>query len=155
MTGPQTKQKSPKTQTFGIRLTEDEKRKLKRRAGEMAMGTYIKAVLFADGVKHRRRAARSPIKDHQTLAKVLACLGSSGLRESLDRLSRAAETSVLQWDEEAPLAVQKACEDIVTMRLLLMKALGFRIDEAELSQSLRQTFTQAAQVDPDISGEED
>lgn len=136
-----------KSQTFGIRLSEDERAELQRRAGEMAVGAYIKAVLFTDGQKHRRRAARSPVKDHVALAKVLASLGSSGLVDSLERLSKAAETGVLQWDADAPAAVQKACEDIIAMRLLLMKALGFQIDEAELSESLRQTFTRAVALE--------
>lgn len=136
-----------KSQTFGIRLSEDERAELQRRAGEMAVGAYIKVVLFADGQKHRRRGARSPVKDHAALAKVLASLGSSGLADNLERLAKASETGVLQWDDDAPAAVQKACEDILTMRWLLMKALGFQVDEAELSQSLRQTFTQAAALE--------
>lgn len=133
-----------KTQTFGIRLTADERAELQHRAGAMAVGAYIKSVLFADGAKNRHRGARAPVKDHTALAQVLACLGSSGLVESLDRLAKAAETGVLQWDADAPAAVKQACEEIVTMRLLLMRALGFQFEEAELSQSLRQTFAQAA-----------
>ncbi|EFO30630.1 conserved hypothetical protein [Roseibium sp. TrichSKD4] len=138
---------------FPLRLTLGERKELERRAGEMALGAYIKAVLFADGVKHRRRGARAPVKDHVILAKVLACLGSSGLVESLERLSKAAESGVIQWDADAPAAVRKACEDIVLMRLLLMRALGFQVDEDALSSSLRQSFNQAA-CDPDRGLEE-
>lgn len=53
-----------KSQTFGIRLSTAERADLERRAGEMAVGAYIKAVLFADAQKNRRRGARVPIKDH-------------------------------------------------------------------------------------------
>jgi hypothetical protein len=35
-----------KTKPFAIRLTDDERAELNRRAGTMAIGTYIKSVLF-------------------------------------------------------------------------------------------------------------
>ncbi len=145
-----------KSQTFGIRLTDDERRELTRRAGEMAVGAYIKAVLFANNrSKRRSRGARSPIKDHTALAEVLACLGQSRLSESLERLATAAESGVLQWDHEAPNAIHKACKDIVAMRLLLMKALGFRVDLSTIDESLSQTFARAAKHDPDFLPVED
>ncbi len=97
-----------KTQIFGIRLTDDERRELGRRAGEMAVGSYIKAVLFADGTKRRPRGARAPVKDHRILAEVLACLGSSRLAETLESLADAADSGVLQWDENAP-ATKRHC----------------------------------------------
>ncbi|MEM8750141.1 MAG: hypothetical protein AAGF28_07555 [Pseudomonadota bacterium] len=144
-----------KTQTFGIRLTVDERAELQRRAGEIAVGSYIKAVLFADGAKRRVRGARSPVKDHRMLAEVLGCLGSSRLSESLSRLADAAESGVLQWNDDAPVAIRKACEDIICMRLLLMKALGFQVDLDALSESLSQSFTRAAKHDPDLMPMED
>ena len=136
--------KNKRPSPFPLRLSDEERAELHRRVGELALGAYIKSELFTHAVKKRYRGARTPIKDHQALAKVLAALGANGLADSLERLATAAETGVLQWDVDAPAAIQKACADIVTMRLLLMKALGFQINEAELSQSLRQTFTQAA-----------
>lgn len=139
----------PQTQTFGIRLTDDERRELQRRAGEIAVGTYIKGILFADGAKRRSRAARTPIKDHQALAEVLACLGSSRIAETVQRLADAAESGLLEWDYDAPAAIKTACEDIAVMRLLLMKALGFQIDLDGLNESLSQSFTRASAPDPD------
>lgn len=134
---------------FAIRLTEAERRELERRAGEMALGSYIKAVLFAEGAKRRTRAARAPVKDHRVLAELLACLGSSRLSETLARLADAVDSGVLHWDADAPKAIKTACADIAVMRLLLMKGLGFRVDPAIGPESLSQSFTRAAREDPD------
>lgn len=139
----------PKTRPFAIRLTEDERFELERRAGELALGTYIKGILFQDVATRRGRGARKPVEDHTALAQVLACLGSSRLPESLDRLSKAAESGVLEWDEDAPRATKQACEDIAVMRLLLMRALGFQMSEQQPTESVSQTFKRAAHDDPD------
>ena len=141
--------RTPKTQTFGIRLTDDERRELDRRAGEMAVGSYVRSLLFADGVKRRTRGARAPVKDHKALAEVLACLGASRLPETLERLASAAETGLLEWDDDAPRAINQACEDIAVMRLLLLKGLGFRVDLDDVSESVSQSFARAAADDPD------
>lgn len=133
-----------KTKPFAIRLTDDERAELDRRAGTLAIGTYIKSVLFVEN-RGKRAKVRRPIDKHIELAEVLACLGSSRIGESLERLADAAETGVLQFDPDAPDAIKRACTDIVAMRLLLMKALGFQIDLNELEESLSQTFTRAAE----------
>lgn len=139
----------PKTRPFAIRLTENERFELERRAGELALGTYIKGILFQDGAARRGRGARKPVKDHTALAQVLACLGSSRLPESLDRLSKAAESGVIEWDEDAPRSFKQACEDIAVMRLLLMRALGFQMPDEPPTESVSQSFTRAAADDPD------
>lgn len=138
----------PKTRPFAIRLTEDERFELERRAGELALGTYIKGILFQDMAARRGRGARKPVKDHTALAQVLACLGSSRLPESLDRRSKAAESGVLEWDDDAPNTIKHACKDIAVMRLLLMKALGFRLLDDLPTESTSQSFTRAAFDDP-------
>ena len=45
---------SSKTMPFALRLTDDERRELSRRAGEMAMGSYIRAVLFSNEGRSKR-----------------------------------------------------------------------------------------------------
>jgi len=135
-----------KTKTFGIRLTDEERAELERRAGELALGAYIKAVLFAGGDKRRYRGSRKPVKDHIKLAEVLACLGQSRLSETLERLSQAVETGTLYIDDDVPQAIQKACDDICMMRVMLMTALGFRMSscDQEKKESTSQAFTRAS-----------
>lgn len=139
------KRGSSKTTPFALRLTDSERRELSRRAGEMALGGYIRAVLFAesDGGK-RRRGSRVPVKDHVALAEVLACLGQSRIGESLEKLSDAAETGTLHFDPDVPAAIKRAAQDILAMRLLLMRALGFQISDEEFIESVSQSFTRAA-----------
>ena len=134
------------TRAFAIRLTETERAELQRRAGELALGSYMKAVLFADGDKRRRRGARAPVKDHVKLAEVLACLGQSRISESLEQLAKAAESGTLYVDDSVPQAIKKACDDICVMRLMLMSALGFQLPKTDngTTESVSQSFTRAA-----------
>jgi hypothetical protein len=117
--------KQPNTKPFAIRLTSDERAELNRRAGEMAVGAYIKGCLFADAAKRKRRGARAPVKDHTALAHVLASLGQSRLAENMTALANAAESGTLVLNDDTPRVLAEACEDIVVMRLLLMKAFPF------------------------------
>lgn len=143
-----TLKKSSKSKPFAIRLSDAERVELERRSGEMALGTYLKATLFADGDDRKRRGARAPVKDHAALAQVLACLGQSRLGESMQQLADAANSGTLYIDDDVPKAIEQACEDIVVMRLLLMQALGFQMpDEEDLPQSVSELFVDAA--DPD------
>lgn len=144
---PRKSSSRPVTTPFTIRLTDEERRELQRRAGELAIGTFIKLSVFADGDKRKRRGQRVPVKDHVMLAQLLACLGSSRIAESLETLAKAADTGTLAWDSKAPEAIRKACQDIVAIRLMLMKSLGFQIDDAALEESLSQSFTRAARDD--------
>lgn len=139
-----TQHSKPKTKPFALRLTDDERKELDRRAGELALGTYIKGILFQDISNRRQRGARKPVKDHAALAQVLACLGQSRLGESLNSLSQAAESGTLHVDDDVPVALKKACDDIVVMRLLLMRALSFQMPEIDTSESVSQSFTRAA-----------
>ena len=134
------------TRAFAIRLTETERAELQRRAGELALGSYMKAVLFADGDKRRRRGARAPVKDHVKLAEVLACLGQTRISESLEQLAKAAESGTLYVDDDVPQTIKKACDDICVMRLMLMSALGFQLPKTDddKTESVSQSFTRAA-----------
>ena len=141
----QQKSGTSKTTPFALRLTDNERRELSRRAGEMALGSYIRSVLFASGGGAKRhRGARSPVKDHVALAEVLACLGQSRMGESLEKLVDAAETGTLHFDPDAPAAIKRAAQDILAMRLLLMRALGFQVSDEEFVESVSQSFTRAA-----------
>jgi hypothetical protein len=135
----------PRTTPFALRLTDSERRELSRRAGEMALGSYIRSVLFTNsGGSKRHRGARSPVKDHIALAEVLACLGQLRIGESLEKLSEAVETGMLNFDPDAPVAIKRAAQDILAMRLLLMRALGFQISDKEFVESVSQSFTRAS-----------
>lgn len=138
------KRNSNAAKPFGLRLTDQERVELTRRAGEMALGTYIKGVLFSDGAQRKKHGARSPVKDHAKLAEILACLGRSGLADSIRVLSEAAQSGHLYIDDTSSHTLQSACDDIAVMRLLLLQSLGFRVDTPDQDQSVSQTFARAA-----------
>ena len=129
---------------FTLRLTQAERAELERRAGEMALGAYIKAVVFNEGEKRARRGARTPIKDHVRLAEVLACLGQSRLSTNITELAEAAKHGTLYVDDSVSGALKRACDDICSMRMLLMIALGIRVPDGDLIESVSQSFTRAA-----------
>lgn len=106
---------------FALRLTDDERKELEHCAGELAVGTYIKGILFQDMGARRSRGTRKPVKDHAALGQVPA---QSRLGESLNSLSKAVESGTLTIDDDVPVAIKKACDDIIVMRLRLMRALG-------------------------------
>lgn len=129
---------------YSLRLSFEEKAKLQRLAGDLPVATYIKSVLF--GTEPPRRArVRSPIKDHQALAEVLACLGASRLSANLNQLAKAANSGSLYFDLGTKVALNAACGDIRAMRQLLMQALGMKlVDEAPARQSPSQSFARSA-----------
>ncbi len=136
------------TRPFTIRLTDSERADLSRRAGSMALGAYIRTILFADGNKGKARGSRRVVKDHAMLAQVLSALGSSGLASNVQSLVDAAAMGVLHLDEDAPSALHKACDDIVVIRLLLMQALGFKTNPADWPCNARSQFTRAVGASP-------
>lgn len=125
----------PQTRPFTIRLTEAERTELQRRAGHTAIGAYIKRVLFPSDNRQVYRGAWAPIKDERALARVLAGLGSSRVAEHLAALAYDARNGTLPVDKDTTARLHQACHDILTMRLLLMRALGLKRPGTEFSES--------------------
>ena len=136
-----------KSQTFGIRLTIEERAELERRSGELAVGAYIKTMLFAEGEKSRHRGARAPVQDKTSLAQILALFGQSNVGPRLDALVTEAANGTLVMDEETVAAIQNACAEVHAIRLLLMKALGFQVSADEIVSDLSDCFNHSAQTE--------
>lgn len=112
---------------FSLRLTFEERAQLKKMAGDMPLGAFIKAVLFDGGPHHVRRGGKKGrIKDDEALARVLAALGGSRLSSNLNQLARAVNTGTLPVTPETEADLKDACESVITMRQDLMQALGLR-----------------------------
>ena len=90
----------------------------------MALGEYIRSRLFGEDVSPRRTRGKSPVKDHEALARVLAALGASRLPSNLNQLARAANTGSLPVTPDTETALTEACETITAMRAELLQALG-------------------------------
>ena len=118
----------PKTTPFSIRLTEDEKCLLMQRAGALSLGAYLRNLVLEAGVRAPRpqaRKPRSPVKDQEALARVLAALGKSRIANNLNQLARAANIGTLPLTPETEQDLLEACAMVARMRRDLMAALGF------------------------------
>ncbi|WP_198045908.1 hypothetical protein [Novosphingobium aquimarinum] len=133
---------------FSLRLTKDERRKLEERAGTMPLASYIKSLIFAEDAPTYRKRRKGPVKDHQSLADVLAALGRSHLATNLSQLAKAANIGDLYFDDETKRLIARACDDIKAMRQMLMTALGLKITEPPANESVAQTFARKAAPAP-------
>jgi hypothetical protein len=134
---------------FSLRLSFEERVKLRHAAGDMPVASYIKSLLFADDAPVYRRRGKSPVKDHKALAEVLACLGASRIANNLNQLAKAANLGSLYFDRETKAQIAAACGDIKVMRQLLMGALGMQLDgEPAGKQSTSQSFARATAPRP-------
>lgn len=108
---------------FSLRLTFDEKAALKKMAGEMPLGAYIKAVLF-EGAPHKVQRGKSRVSDPELLGRVLGQLGKSRLSQNINQLSKAVNMGTLPVTPETEADLKQACADIAAMREELMRALN-------------------------------
>jgi hypothetical protein len=117
--------RSRRTPPFSLRLTPEEKTRLRQEAGSMPLGTYIRSKLLGEAARPRRHH-RSPVKDEQTLARLLAEIGTARLANNLNQLAKAANTGSLPVTSDTEKALREACQDIRWMRETLIAALGLK-----------------------------
>jgi hypothetical protein len=79
------------------------------------------------GLKWRRKRGKSPVKDQQAIAELLAKLGQSRLSSNLNQLARLANMGALPVTPETETAIIEAAEDVAAMRKLLIEALGMEV----------------------------
>jgi hypothetical protein len=107
---------------FSLRLTFEEKAALKKMAGDMPLGAYIKAVLF-DGAPHNVRRGKSRVSDPELLGRALGQLGKSRLSQNVNQLAKAVNMGALPVTPETEADLRQACANIAVMREELMRAL--------------------------------
>lgn len=111
---------------FSIRLSEDERAYLERKAGNKPLGTYARDKLLGDAQTARKPALRKQRMDYEVLGRVLAMLGDSELATSLCMLALAAESGSLPVTKDVEGKIHSACDDVQEIRLILIRALGLR-----------------------------
>ena len=118
---------SPKPAPFSLRLTFEERAALDKAAGNKPVGAYIRRKLFEGKDKPRKARTRSkkPLKDEKALSELLGKLGESRLASNINQLAKAANSGSLPVTPDTEKALQDACGDVRTMRVLLMRALGY------------------------------
>lgn len=119
---------------FSIRLTESERALLLARADKLPLGTYARNVLLDEAERApraRMNRVPAPVKDHEALAKVLAALGQSRIANNLNQLAKAVNIGALPVSAEVEQEISGACSAVASMRHHLMRALGFREEDAQ------------------------
>lgn len=110
---------------FSMRFTPEERERLDRATAGIPLAAHIRSLIFdEDLLKKRRKPRKSPVKDHQVLARLQAELGQSRLASNLNQLAKAANSGSLEVSPDTEKAIQNACNDIKWMRHMLMEALG-------------------------------
>lgn len=129
-TGKPVCQKKSKTMPVSIRITEEEKSALQAMAGTMAMAQYIRNCLFENKAavrpKHYHVKPRSPSIDSTELARLLSMFGQSELTTAMLALSLAATQGNIDVTPEIEEKIECACDDIHTIKLALILALGVK-----------------------------
>lgn len=124
--------KRTKDPPFSLRLTFKERARLEELAGDMPLGTYIKAKVFDGrglGPETRARSRlRRPVHDQKSLARVLAALGQSRLSSNLNQLAKSANIGTLPVTPDTEDDLRRACADVALMRRELLQALGQKAD---------------------------
>ncbi|MEO8757842.1 MAG: hypothetical protein ABI398_08835 [Devosia sp.] len=117
-----TTNKGKTTGAISLQLTDDERDRLQKAAGERGMSAFIRDRLF--GQDTRATQIRVPTSNARQLAHILAALGQSEISANLRSLHEAARSGSLPVDEEARSALFDACRTVERIRTDLMSALG-------------------------------
>ena len=117
-----------RTPPFSLRLTFEQRARLEQDAAGSSLSAYIHERLFgAEAPPARRKRGKSPVKDQQAIAELLAKLGQSRLSSNLNQLARLANMGALPVTPETETAIIEAADDIAAMRKLLIEALGLEV----------------------------
>lgn len=128
---------------LSIRLSDTERASLEARAGQQALSTYVKAVLFGSEAAPSRTVAAAPRADHRLLAQLIGMLGQSDLTVNLKRIARQAELGTLYCDDTLKHDLRNACLEVHGLRTLLMEALCRPVRDP--SASARLAFKDASE----------
>lgn len=109
-----------------LRLTNQEKKKLKELAEGMSMSAYIRACIFNGEAEKRKRTLRAPVQDQAALAELLGLLGHSRIANNLNQLAYQANIGSLAVDDDTLGQVEEAYALVREMGFLLVKSLGLR-----------------------------
>lgn len=114
---------------FTIRLSDEERAILERKAGKRSLGAYVREKVLGDEQAPRRKRAAKPAVDAVMLGQVLGKLGKSEQVACLFLLLVAAEKNCVVMTETERAALHEACEGVLEVRAAVMSALGLRGDE--------------------------
>ena len=107
-----------------LRLTLEERERLEELAVGMTLSAYIRACVFAEEGKRRKRRPKDVVADKKAAAEALALLGQSRIASNLNQLAYHANIGVLIVGEDKKEQIAEANAHLAAIRALLMRALG-------------------------------
>lgn len=106
-----------------LRLTPNERAQLEELATGMTLSAYIRACVFAEEERRRKRRPKNIVADKKAMAEALALLGQSRIANNLNQLAYQANIGALAMDEDTRYQIDEAYLFVAEMRGLLIKAL--------------------------------
>ncbi|MGC3940908.1 plasmid mobilization protein [Roseobacter sp. EG26] len=107
-----------------LRLTAQEREKLEELAAGMTLSAYIRACVFAEETKRRKKRPKDVIADKKAAAEALALLGQSRIASNLNQLAYQANIGGLAIEDEEKAQLADATAHLTAIRALLLQALG-------------------------------
>ncbi len=107
-----------------LRLTPEERERLEELAAGMTLSAYIRACVFAKEERRRKRRPKDEVADKKAIAEALALLGHSRIASNLNQLAYHANIGALAIDEPEKAQIGEAYDHVLSIRSLLMRALG-------------------------------
>lgn len=123
---PKETPKPTDTTTISLRVTYEEKARLEKAAGNMALSAFLRENLLGKDLKPRKSRGKHPIKDRDALGRVLGRLGRADIAFTMNSLMVACDEGRIYLSEEQSQMLRTIDDDIKAMRADLMQALGFR-----------------------------
>lgn len=125
---PQTKSRK-RPAPLSLRLSPEEWAALEKAADGMSLSRYIKGRIF--DAKDRPKPSRrpQPVKDHAALARALGLLGNLRLANNLNLLAKAVNMGTLPVSREVEEELMATCAAVLAIRMELMRALGYPVEE--------------------------
>lgn len=78
-----------------LRLTKEEREWLEALAAGMTLSAYVRACVFGQDAKRRKRRPKDVVEDKKAVAEALALLGQSRMASNLNQLAYHANIGVL------------------------------------------------------------
>lgn len=107
-----------------LRMTAQERARLEKLADGMTLSAYIRACVFAEESRRRKRRPKTLVENKKAIAEALALLGQSRIASNLNQLAYHANIGLLIEDDETKKQIAEANGHLFVIRTLLMQALG-------------------------------
>ena len=120
--------KPRRTAPLSIRLSDEERAAVERKAGRMPLGAYIKSVVLDDDAPKYRKRQALPNADQRLLAEILARLGATRMAKNLNQIANHLNLGTLVIDDQLEADLKAAIVEVAWIRATLMQALGKRED---------------------------